>query len=201
MGSAVTLLKYGNTSTFLVRGTAVSLLIDTDCAGTMQAFYRQLKGSGIRLSDINYVVATHYHPDHCGLIGQLQRQGVGLLLLDSQVDAVHFPDYIFAREKKDYTPVDPEKAIVISVNESHPFLKGLGIDGEIIQTMSHSEDGIALILDDGNCFVGDLEPYEYIKAYGDKSPLAKDWGQIINRNPKVIHYAHAPARHVPFFLA
>ena len=34
-------LKYGNTNTFLIRGTSGNLLIDTD-----------------------YVLATHYHPDH-----------------------------------------------------------------------------------------------------------------------------------------
>ena len=194
--SAVTLLKYGNTNTFLIRGAAANLLVDTDYAGTLQAFYRQLKENGIRLSDISFVMATHYHPDHCGLIGQLQHQGVRLLLMDSQADAVHFPDYIFAREKKDYIPVDPEKATILSFAESRPFLKELGIDGEMVHTLSHSEDGVALILDDGNCFVGDLEPCEYIDAYGKGRLLAKDWDLIMSRNPGIIHYAHAPARPV-----
>lgn len=194
MGREIVTLRYGNTRTFLVRGIIGSLLVDTDYAGTMAAFYRALKEHEIRLSDISYVMATHFHPDHCGLIGQFQRQGTKLLLVDSQVAAVHFPDYIFARDKVDYVPVDPDQAIIISVEESRRFLKTLGIDGEIIRTGSHSEDSVSLILDDGNCFVGDLEPHEYVDAYDGNPTLANDWDSILARNPRIIHYAHAPER-------
>ena len=192
MGREIVTLRYGNTRTFLVRGVIGSLLVDTDYAGTMAAFYRALKEHEIRLSDISYVMATHFHPDHCGLIGQFQRQGTKLLLVDSQVAAVHFPDNIFARDKVDYVPVDPDQAIIISVEESRRFLKTLGIDGEIVRTGSHSEDSVSLILDDGNCFVGDLEPREYVDAYNVNSALANDWVSILARNPRIIHYAHAP---------
>ena len=187
-------LKYGNTSTFLVKGTSGNLLVDTDYAGTIQGFYHALKANEIRLDQISCMMATHYHPDHCGLIGQLQERGIQLLLLDSQEEAVHYPDHIFARERRDYTPVDPAKAVIISGNESRPFLKRLGIEGEIIRTASHSADSVALILDDGNCFVGDLEPREYMEAYGDNSLLAEDWDLIMRHRPTLIHYAHAPER-------
>ena len=189
-------LKYGNTYTFLIKGSAGSLLVDTDYAGTMQGFYHALKANGIRLEQISCVMATHYHPDHCGLIGRLQAQGVQLLLVDSQVDAVHGPDYIFDREKRDYDPVDPAKAVIIAAEDSRQFLKGLGIEGEIIRTASHSADSVSLLLDDGNCFVGDLEPREYIEAYAEHERLAEDWKTILSRNPKILHYAHAPERTV-----
>ena len=192
MNSDIVTLKYGNTNTFLLRGSSGSLLIDTDYAGTMPGFYRALKANEIRLSQIRFVMATHYHPDHCGLIGQLQAQGVQLLLPDVQAEAVHFPDAIFAREKRDYVPVDPAKAVMIAVNESRQFLKELGMEGEIIRTASHSADSVALILDDGHCFVGDLEPPEYIGGYADNSPLAEDWQRMMRMHPKIIHRAHAP---------
>lgn len=194
MKTDIRTLRYGNTYTFLVKGASDSLLVDTDYAGTMQGFYHALKAAETRLNQIRWVMATHYHPDHCGLIGQLQERGVQLLLIDSQVEAVHAPDYIFAREKREYTPVDPASAVILSPNGSRPFLKKLGIEGEIIPTVSHSADSVSLILDDGNCFVGDLEPYEYIEAYADNALLAEDWKQILRRHPKRIHYAHAPAR-------
>ena len=189
-------LKYGNTYTFLVRGSSGSLLVDTDYAGTTQGFYHALKANGIRPEQISCVMATHYHPDHCGLVGQLQAQGVQLLLVNSQTEAVHDPEYIFAREKRDYCPVDPAKAVIISADESRQFLKRLGIEGEIIRTASHSADSVSLILDDGSCFVGDLEPREYIPAYPDPGQLSEDWNQILRRNPKMIYYAHAPQRAV-----
>ncbi len=194
MKTDIVTLRYGNTYTFLIKGASGSLLVDTDYAGTMQGFYRALKANGIRLNQIGYMMATHYHPDHCGLIGQLQAQGLQLLLADSQAAAVHDPDYIFARERKEYTPVDPAKATIISEIESRPFLKGLGIEGEIIRTVSHSADSVSLILDDGNCFVGDLEPPEYIEAYADNRLLAADWKLIMARHPKTVHFAHAPQR-------
>ncbi len=193
MKADVVKLRYGNTYTFLVRGSAGNLLVDTDYAGTMQGFYHALKANGIQLNQIDCVMATHYHPDHCGLIGQLQKQGIQLLLMDSQAAFVHGSDYIFDREKRDYIPVDPAKAVIIGENESRQFLKRLGIEGEIIRTVSHSADSVSLILDDGSCFVGDLEPREYIEAYADNVLLAEDWNLIMSRNPKIIHYAHAPA--------
>ena len=196
MKADILTLRYGNTYTFLVKGSSGNLLVDTDYAGTMQGFYRALKANGIMLNQINCVMATHYHPDHCGLIGQLQEQGVQLLLVDSQVDAVHDPDYIFTREKREYIPVDPAKAMIMAANETRQFLKRLGIEGEIIRTASHSADSVSLILDDGSCFVGDLEPREYIEAYAENERLAEDWKTIMNRNPRIIHYAHAPERAV-----
>ena len=36
-------LKYGNTNTYFLQGTCGSILIDTDYAGTMPAFYKELK--------------------------------------------------------------------------------------------------------------------------------------------------------------
>ena len=67
----------------------------------------------------------------------------------------------------------------------------MGISGKIISTTSHSEDSIALILDNGICFVGDLEPIEYIDAYDDNVKLKNDWKLVMSYNPKIIYYAHA----------
>ena len=42
-------IRYGNTNTFLVNGR---LLVDTDYAGTMRAFYGALKANAIRPDSI-----------------------------------------------------------------------------------------------------------------------------------------------------
>ena len=36
-------LRYGNTNTYLLTGSGGSLLIDTDYAGTLPAFFREIK--------------------------------------------------------------------------------------------------------------------------------------------------------------
>ncbi len=183
-------LRYGNTNTFYISG----LLVDTDYAGTLPAFYRALKGASLQVRDIRYVLATHFHPDHMGLVGELARQGVQLLLVDTQLPHVHFSDTIFARDGIPFTAVDESRAEVITCAGSREFLTGLGISGEIIHTPSHSPDSISLVLDDGDCLVGDLEPYEYIAAYDDNAQLKKDWSLLLSHHPKRIYYAHAPER-------
>lgn len=179
-------LKYGNTNTFLING----LLIDTDYAGMLGAFYRAIKEQGIRIPDLKYVLATHYHPDHCGLIGELQRQGVKLALMDVQAESVHFSDYIFEREGKAYIPVSEKDAVIIRCADSREFLQTLGIQGEIIPTPGHSRDSVSVVLDSGDCFVGDLQRRDY-------DPGLDDWKEIMKRSPKRIWYAHGPMEELP----
>ena len=188
----ITKLKYGNTNTFFVRGTVGNLLIDTDYAGTLPAFYRAIKEHDIKIRDIDYVLATHYHPDHIGLVSEFIKQDVKLLILNTQEPYVHFSDKIFSRDKQlNYEPITTENAIVISCEESRNFLKSMGINGEIVATTSHSKDSISLILDSGECFVGDLEPMEYLGGYEKNEKLKSDWEIIMRYAPKVIYYAHA----------
>ncbi|MCR5047631.1 MAG: MBL fold metallo-hydrolase [Saccharofermentans sp.] len=59
----LTKIRYGKTNTVLLQGDRGSILIDTDYAGTMPAFYKAIKKLGINVSDITYVLVTHYHPD------------------------------------------------------------------------------------------------------------------------------------------
>ena len=122
------------------------------------------------------------------------RQGVKLLLIDVQKDAVHYSGRIFARDGIRYSPVNESLATVISCEESGEFLLKLGIRGEVIHTPSHSADSISLILDDGDCIVGDLEPYEYIEAYEDAVSLKRDWDHIFAMEPSRVLYAHRPER-------
>lgn len=188
----VSKLKYGNTNTFLVQGESGYLLVDTDYAGTMPAFYGAIKEHNIKTSDISYVLATHYHPDHIGLVSELMKQGVKLLVIDTQCSQIHYSDEIFSRDKRlNYEPIAEENAIVISCQQSRGFLKDMGIAGEIISTMSHSEDSISLVLDNGICIVGDLEPVEYLGAYEENVELKIDWELVMSYNPKLIYYAHA----------
>ena len=185
-------LRYGNTNTFYIAGAKGGLLIDTDYAGTLPQFFKAIKTACIDISDISYMLATHYHPDHIGIVSELQKLGVTLLIVDVQHSSVHFADDIFFRDKRlNYKPIDENVAKVISCAESRSFLCSIGISGEIIYTPSHSEDSVSIILDDGNCIVGDLEPVEYLAAYDHNPRLKSDWEQIMSYHPKRILSAHA----------
>ena len=121
-------IKYGNTNTYLIRGIKGNLLIDTDYAGTLSGFYRAIKDIKIRLEDITYIIATHYHPDHIGLVSELMDQGVSLVIADTQLESVHYSDEIFARQPRlNYKPIEERKAKILDISESRYFLKELYI--------------------------------------------------------------------------
>lgn len=189
------LLKYGNTNTYLIKGENANLLVDTDWAGTLHSFYMEIKRHDIKLSDITHIIATHYHPDHIGIVGELVQMGAKLIIVDVQLPYIHFADEIFAKDKSlKYQPIDEKDAIIIKASESKNFFKSLGIDGEIIKTPSHSEDSISLILGSKDCIVGDLEPFDYISGYGCNAKLVKDWDAIMRFFPKTIHFGHFPQK-------
>lgn len=190
-------LRYGNTNTFLIRGTNASILIDTDYAGTLPAFCKAIKSQGIRLSDINYLLATHYHPDHIGLVSELMAQGIKLIIMESQTGYVHYSDHIFAREPHlAYKPIDESKAIALKFEDASSFLESLGISGNIGKTKSHSEDSIYVALSDGTFILGDLEPLEYLEAYSDNAALKDDWEEILSQKPKLLLYSHANEKNI-----
>ena len=190
-------LTYGNTNTFLLGGKGGYLLIDTDFAGTLPAFYRALKSAGAGVRDIAYVLATHYHPDHVGLIPDLMKQGVKLILMDTQTQDVHFPDAIFARRPDlRWEPIDESGAVLLPCAESRAFLSDLGIAGGIVPTPSHSRDSVSVLLDCGDCFVGDLERRAVLPAYGEDAPVRRDWERVMKADPKRIFYAHGKVQTV-----
>lgn len=190
-------IRYGNTNTFLIRGTRANLLIDTDYAGTLPAFYKAIKELGIKVSDISYVLATHYHPDHIGLVSELTDQGVKLVVMESQTDFIHYSDPIFAREPHlNYRPIDERNALILKFDEAPSFLDSLGINGNIGRTSSHSEDSIYVSLSDGTFILGDLEPLEYLEAYKDNQLLKTDWDNILKQDPKLLLYAHANEKRI-----
>ncbi len=185
-------LRYGNTNTFYIPGAGGGLLVDTDWAGTLPQFFKAIKAAGIEMKAITTLLITHYHPDHMGLAGELQQRGVKLMIAEVQRPHVHASDGIFARDKRlSYRAVDENAATGFSCAEGREILKSIGIDGEILHTPSHSEDSISLLLDDGSCLVGDLEPLAYLAGYEENPALKSDWEQIMVRHPKRILYAHA----------
>ena len=191
-------LTYGNTNTFLLGERGRHLLVDTDMPATLPAFFRAIKAAGADVRGIAFVLATHYHPDHIGLIPRLMEQGVRLLLADTQTADVHASDRIFARDPLlRWEPPDERTARILPCSESREFLRGLGIAGEIVSTPSHSRDSVSLLLDGGDCLVGDLERRSVLPAYDGDAPVRRDWERILRARPKRIFYAHGPEEILP----
>lgn len=183
----IQLLKYGNTNCYYIKGKNGSLLVDTDWAGTLQAFYRKIKE--LNITKIDYLLITHYHPDHMGIAQDIINMGTKLLLIDVQKDYIHNSDTIFQKDKHvKFNPINTEP-VIISCEQSRKFLNDLGIDGEIIHTPGHSEDSISLILDDGSAFVGDLYDLRSAITFNDEK-INNSWNKILSHNISKIYYGH-----------
>lgn len=184
----IQLLKYGNTNCYYIEGKNGSILVDTDWAGTLQLFYSKIKELNIK--NIDYLLITHYHPDHMGIAQDIiENMNVKLLVMDVQEDYIHSSDKIFEKDKNiNFKPINTNP-IIISCEQSRKFLNDLGIDGEIIHTPGHSDDSISLILDNGIAIVGDLYDLNSASAFNDKK-INDSWKRILSYNISKICYGH-----------
>ena len=183
-------LKYGNTNCYVICGSRGSVLFDTDWAGTYFKFRRALKGAGVPLRSLSYLLISHYHPDHMGIAQEISSAGVPLLVMDVQKAYLHAADPVFAKEQSvRFCPIMDSEVIMISCGQSRDLLAAVGIDGEVMHTPGHSDDSVSLVLDEGAAFVGDLCPLFTVPAYGDRT-LENSWNQLLRRGTDRIFYGH-----------
>lgn len=186
-------LKYWNTRCYCIND---KVLIDTDWAGTLPAFFKCTKENKIELKEIECLVITHFHPDHMGIAQEIADLGIQLIVFEEQKDFVHCSDNIFAKDKSiQFKPIDDKKVCYLPCNESRSFFSRMGIDGEVIHTVGHSDDSVSITLDNGIAIVGDLYPLHTVSAYNDKR-LEESWASILSHNIKTIYYGHFKEEHL-----
>ena len=189
-------LHYCNTNTYLIEGSKGILLFDVGWAGTFPAFCHALGQIGIPVQKITYILISHFHPDHCGIVQQIADQGAVLLLPDLQKDFVHAADPVFAKEKRmDFLPIKEADARCFPIEEGRGILKEIGIDGQILPTPGHSDESISLCLDDGAVFVGDLNPL-YESELHKGTQIEVSWSRLLKLEPHTVYYGHAATAHL-----
>jgi glyoxylase-like metal-dependent hydrolase (beta-lactamase superfamily II) len=149
-----------------------------------------LKRIGVPLREIRYALATHYHIDHAGLAEELKREGVPLLVLNVQVDAIPIMK-TWTKPRDNYVDITLDGNVTISFEQSRPLLSQIGIAGEILHTPGHSDHCVSLLLDDGSVFTGDLPP----EAHAFDNPVAlATWRRLRERGAAWVYPAHGPTR-------
>jgi ribonuclease/clavin/mitogillin len=181
---------YRSTNYWVVSAGYSRLLVDIGWPGTLGTMKANLKKMGIPLHEIRYALATHYHIDHAGLAEELKREGIPLLVLDVQVDAIPIMK-TWTKPADNYVDITAEGNVVISFAQSRPLLSQIGLAGEILHTPGHSDHCVSLLLDDGSVFTGDLPP----EAFAFDNPVAlATWRLLRARGATRVYPAHGPIR-------
>ena len=181
---------YRSTNYWVVSAGTSRLLVDIGWPGTLGTMKANLKRMGVPLEEIRYALATHYHIDHAGLAEELKREGVPLLVLDVQVDAIPIMK-VSTKPWDHYVEITRHGNVIISTEQSRQLLGQIGIAGEVLQTPGHSDHCVSLLLDDGSVFTGDLPPEAGV--FDNQVALAT-WKRLRERGARRVYPAHGPTR-------
>ncbi|HTP03178.1 MAG TPA: MBL fold metallo-hydrolase [Anaerolineales bacterium] len=179
---------YRSTNYYAIDIREGKLLVDCGWPGTWPQLVAEFKRKSISATEIRYLLATHFHPDHAGLIEEFKQLGAELILLESQLPALQPPDpqILFP-----FVHVSSAGTRVLNFAGSRGFLASLGLAGEIIGTPGHSDDSVTLILDEGYAFTGDLPP-RFMLSDEDTTTRAS-WDTIYRHKIAHIFPAHGNA--------
>jgi endoribonuclease LACTB2 len=178
---------YDSTHYYVLAGKKPLLLIDVGFPGTLPKLQHACNRMKIRVADIPHLLCTHYHPDHAGLAGELQRVGMSLLVLDVQVEASATLKTLMKPEYH-YIDIDLKNSSIFRIEDSRAFLANIGIAGEIVHTPGHSDDSVTLVLDRGEAFTGDLTHPQI----SDDATIQQSWQKIHALKTTRIMPGHGP---------
>ncbi len=177
---------------YLIQASKGYLLFDAGWPGQYHLFKDAAKAANIRMKDVTAFIVSHFHPDHAGLAGIFVANGIRFVVFQNQVNHIDAMENLIRRNGYPYTAIDNTRMHILPLQNSRAWLKSMEIDGEIIQTFSHGDGCITLLLDSGEAFIGDLP---VIEEYDD---LARsDWALLRSRHARYIYPAHAENFELP----
>jgi glyoxylase-like metal-dependent hydrolase (beta-lactamase superfamily II) len=186
---------YDSTNYYVIGSGRNRLLVDVGWPGTLGKLLANLKRKGIAIEEIRFLLATHYHPDHAGLVQEVKQQGVRLMVVEGQGDFIAGLKQ-WMKPAMHYVDIDLRDNTTVTLAESRAFLAKLDIAGEIVHTPGNSDDSVTLILDSGDAFTGDLQSVSRADE-NDLATVTASWEKIRAMHAKTIHPGHGPSRPVP----
>jgi ribonuclease/clavin/mitogillin len=186
---------YDSTNYYVIGSGKNRLLVDVGWPGTLGKLLANLKRKGIAIEEIKYLLATHYHPDHAGLVQEVKSKGVRLMVVEGQGEFIAGLKQ-WMKPEMHYVDIDLRDNTAVTLAESRAFLNKLDIAGEIVATPGHSNDSVTLVLDSGDAFTGDLQSVSRADEM-DVEAVTASWEKIRAMNAKTIHPGHGPSRPMP----
>jgi endoribonuclease LACTB2 len=179
-------LTVNSTHFYLIDCKGGKLLVDAGWG--MGQFAGEMKAHKVAFAEIRYVMFTHHHPDHAGLVQEIKaRSGAKLIIHEKQIPFLENLRQ-YGEKKGGILPVRVEKDDLVSPGRA--TLQGIGIQGEIVETAGHSDDSISLVLDSGAAFIGDLAAPEF-SSPESYDQTRESWERLLERNVKTFYHSHA----------
>jgi len=171
-------LKLSGNNCYLLKAERGYVLVDTASDWLWDTFRRELEKAGVGVDDLEYVVLTHHHDDHAGLLNQLVAQNPGLRIVMStharerlaqgmnvfpkgagcvnrSADAIVAQAKLNNRWLQPYPPYTARPEDILVSQGTGLRELGIGLDGRIVETPGHSIDSISVQLPEGLWLVGD----------------------------------------------
>ena len=179
-------LTVNSTHFYLIECKGGKLLVDA--GWELSQFTSRLKAYQIPISQIRYVMFTHHHPDHAGLVQDIKNlAGAKMIIHEAQIPFLTLLQ-AFYEKKGGYTPIQIEKDDLVSPDRA--ALKAIGIEAEILQTPGHSPDSISLVLDSQDAFIGDLTPPEFASPE-NRAEIVESWKRLVAHQARLFYHSHA----------
>lgn len=185
-------LKHKTVRAYIINSNGIYIMVDSGYPESLKIFDKMLADKNMTFSQINYLVITHFHPDHAGLVQQLLDYGIQLLLHENQKEYIHWINNYFQEHiHQKYKPIienNNDKITVLDTESSASLFEKHKINGKIIFTPGHTNDSVTFIINDA-AFIGDLTKYNETGIYTSK--IAEDsWNKILKNKIGEIYPGH-----------
>jgi len=189
--SAVSMVSLKFTNCYLIPVDSKYLLIDTGYEYEWLDFLNGLGKNNIQINDIKYLLLTHHHDDHAGLLSNITSINPDITIIASRLTK----DYLAQGKHVNFSGagyVNKRIAFVLKLKSmfdkkwTHTFPKfnmrphdilidndcalddiNINLKGKILLTPGHTRDSITLLLDNGDCFTGDAAA-NFLQFLGSK---------------------------------